>query len=150
MGGSAAMIYIDPNLLGIMNTLAILLAEITTLVVGYLLVRLGFELIRDGAKGDFQFTGDLRGIKLGLASVSPGTLFALLGAVVIVVTLIQHRSANTAQATQGAQELGGRQQDQIGTASPIQRLPRTPPMLDSGPELSETPPVLMEEHDDQN
>lgn len=143
------MLYIDPNLLSIVNTIAVLLAEITTLVVGYLLVRLGFELIRDGAKGDFNFTGDLRGIKLGLASVSPGTLFALLGAVVIVVTLIQHRSVNTSQRVPGphtqASSHTGTQQT---VADPLTRLSAEPPPLNASHDLPDTPPALVGESND--
>jgi hypothetical protein len=144
MNTSTSMLYLDPNLLSIVNTIAVLLAEITTLVVGYLLVRLGFELIRDGAKGDFNFTGDLRGIKLGLASVSPGTLFALLGAVVIVVTLIQHRSVNTTQRVpnphlQAASGAGASQ----ARANPLTQLSADPPPLNQSHELPDSPPSLV-------
>jgi|GEM_PF-2225935 len=63
----------------IVNLLLLFLLKAICFLLGYLTVRLGYALIRDGAKGDFTFKADLAGFKADLASVSPGLLFVLLG-----------------------------------------------------------------------
>ena len=48
-------------------------------VLGFLTIRMGHSLIRDGVKGNFTFTTEAKGIKGALQSSSPGLLFILLG-----------------------------------------------------------------------
>jgi hypothetical protein len=48
-------------------------------LLGYKTVKLGYQLMVDGVKGEFNFTSDFKGIKAGLISSSPGLLFLLLG-----------------------------------------------------------------------
>ena len=52
-------------------------------VLGYLIVRIGADLLRQGIKGEFKFSGTLTGAKADLKSASPGLLFLLLGVALI-------------------------------------------------------------------
>jgi hypothetical protein len=60
-----------------------ILMKIVCFVLGYLTIRLGYQLIASGAKGEFKFSTKFGGIKADLASVSPGLLFVLLGTMLI-------------------------------------------------------------------
>ena len=53
--------------------------KIVCFILGYLTVRLGYDLIKSGVKGEFKFSASFGGTKADLASVSPGLLFVLLG-----------------------------------------------------------------------
>ena len=57
----------------------LILMKIVCFILGYLTVRLGYELIKSGVKGEFKFSASFGGSKADLASVSPGLLFVLLG-----------------------------------------------------------------------
>jgi hypothetical protein len=65
----------------------IALMKIVCFILGYLMIRLGHDLLSSGIKGEFKFSGSLMGAKADLASVSPGLLFVLLGAALIVIAL---------------------------------------------------------------
>jgi hypothetical protein len=53
--------------------------KIVLFIIGYLIIRLGYNLLVAGVKGQFKFKTSIAGIKADLASVSPGLLFVLLG-----------------------------------------------------------------------
>jgi hypothetical protein len=53
--------------------------KIVLFIIGYLIIRLGYNLLLAGTKGQFKFKTSIAGIKADLASVSPGLLFVLLG-----------------------------------------------------------------------
>lgn len=57
----------------------LILMKIVCFILGYLTVRLGYQLIKSGVKGEFKFSASFGGSKADLASVSPGLLFVLLG-----------------------------------------------------------------------
>ena len=57
----------------------VILMKIVCFILGYLTVRLGYQLIASGVKGEFKFAASMGGLKTDLASVSPGLLFVLLG-----------------------------------------------------------------------
>ena len=70
----------QPNDIVVVIDLSLLfLLKIAALLFGFLTIRMGYDLIREGAKGDFTFKANLAGLKADLASVSPGLLFVLLG-----------------------------------------------------------------------
>ena len=51
--------------------------------LGYLIVKLGYNLMTDGIKGEFKFFAEFTKLKGGLISASPGLLFLLLGVILI-------------------------------------------------------------------
>ena len=57
--------------------------KIVCFILGYLTVRLGYDLIKSGVKGEFKFSANMGGMKADLASVSPGLLFVVLGVFLI-------------------------------------------------------------------
>jgi len=63
---------------------SILILKITAFVLGYLIVRLGHDTLIKGIAGqiDFGFKGS--GFKTKLKSASPGGLFVLMGAAIII------------------------------------------------------------------
>lgn len=61
----------------------VILMKVVCFILGYLTVRLGYQLIASGVKGEFKFAASMGGLKADLASVSPGLLFVLLGVLLI-------------------------------------------------------------------
>ncbi|WP_304168483.1 hypothetical protein [Phenylobacterium aquaticum] len=59
------------------------LLKVICFVIGYAVVRIGADLLREGVKGDFNFSANLTGAKADLVSASPGLLFLLLGIVLV-------------------------------------------------------------------
>jgi hypothetical protein len=72
----------DKNILLLSYSLIIFL-KIICLVVAYLIIRLGYNLIASGVKGEFKFSGKIGGYKADLISVSPGLLFVFLGVLMV-------------------------------------------------------------------
>jgi len=64
--------------------LAVLVLKVSALVLGYLIVRLGHDTLIRGVTGaiDFGFSGE--GLNLKLKAASPGALFVVAGAAIIV------------------------------------------------------------------
>jgi hypothetical protein len=60
-------------------------------ILGFLTVKMGHGLIRDGVKGNFKFTTEAKGIKGALQSSSPGLLFVLLGVFIMGYAMFQHK-----------------------------------------------------------
>ena len=72
--------------------LAALAIKLCGLVLGYLVVRLGYAALEKGLKGDFELFGKISGgWGLTLRSVSPGLLFVLLGSLLAGFTLYLDR-----------------------------------------------------------
>jgi hypothetical protein len=57
--------------------------KVVCFIIGYKTIKLGYQLMTDGIKGEFNFSADYKGIKGGLVSSSPGLLFLLLGILLI-------------------------------------------------------------------
>ena len=78
----------DATLMQQLRLLAGFLITAVQLFVGYLIVRLGYNLLVKGVTGEFRFKGEwFKGAKADLVSVSPGLLFALFGAAIILATI---------------------------------------------------------------
>lgn len=67
----------------IVALILIICMKVVVFVTGYLIVRLGYNLILSGAKGEFKFKTKLLDFQADLASISPGLLFVLLGTILI-------------------------------------------------------------------
>ncbi|HEY0414313.1 MAG TPA: hypothetical protein VGD66_14350 [Allosphingosinicella sp.] len=72
-----------PEWLFIVGVAALLLLKLTCLTLGYLVVKTGAQLLRDGIAGEFKFKAEIPGAKGDLVSASPGLLFLLLGVLLI-------------------------------------------------------------------
>jgi hypothetical protein len=82
-------------LMHLITVLAIILFKIAALIVGYLLAKLGYDLLIKGITGQFQFKGDFKGVKADIVSASPGTLFIVLATVILIFTLIADKPFST-------------------------------------------------------
>ncbi|REL30107.1 hypothetical protein [Thalassotalea euphylliae] len=69
--------------------------KITTLLVGYLICRLGYDLLIKGVSGEFKFKGKLKGAKADLVSASPGVFFVFLGVVLLSVAVFVDKPFET-------------------------------------------------------
>ncbi len=66
-----------------LNLALLFLLKIVCFVIGFLIVRIGAELLREGVKGEFKFGGSAGNGNVNLTSASPGLLFLLLGVILI-------------------------------------------------------------------
>lgn len=73
----------SPELAFIISDSLTVAMKIVCFILGYLIIKLGYQLINSGVKGEFKFSTKLGGIKADLTSVSPGLLFVLLGVLLI-------------------------------------------------------------------
>ena len=57
--------------------------KLVCFTIGFLIVKVGANLLREGVKGEFKFDASLVGPKAALQSASPGLLFLALGVALI-------------------------------------------------------------------
>lgn len=74
---------VSPEILVMINLIFLFILKIIVFILGYLSIRLGASLLREGVKGDFNFKAGFSGAKADLQSSSPGLLFTLLGIILI-------------------------------------------------------------------
>ena len=77
----------DPGYLHLIDQFTIVFYKLVVLIVGYLIVKLGYILLKSGIEGNFKFKANFNGLKSDLVSSSPGLLFLLLGVILIVSSL---------------------------------------------------------------
>lgn len=83
----------------------IVIEKIVCIILGYLTIRLGYQLMISGIKGEFKFSAKLSGVTTDLASVSPGLLFVLLGSLLIGFALFVDKKASTEEKSDAAGEV---------------------------------------------
>jgi hypothetical protein len=93
----------------------VILMKIVCFILGYLTIRLGYQLMASGVKGDFKFNTSLVGFKADLASVSPGLLFVLLGILLIGFAVYIDKPVNVNLPSPMAQQQTGTHQQQTDT-----------------------------------
>ncbi len=64
--------------------ISVLVMKITAFVIGYFVVKLGHDTLIKGITGEFDFGFEGSGFSTKLKSASPGTLFVLMGAAIII------------------------------------------------------------------
>jgi hypothetical protein len=80
--------------------------KLAVLVVGYLIARLGHDLLIKGVTGQFKFHTEIQGSKADLVSASPGIFFILMATVLIAVGVIKDKPFET-RVTTTTLESGG-------------------------------------------
>ena len=73
------MIDVGPVLGALLAGTLVVLLKLVALIIGFKIIKLGYNLLIMGVKGEFKFNADLLGNKADLRSASPGLLFLLLG-----------------------------------------------------------------------
>ena len=79
---------------------AILAMKLTAIVVGYKIVKLGYEALIRGIKGEFDFGGKITNqAEVKLLSASPGLFFVLFGSFVICWALFVEKPVSFEKET---------------------------------------------------
>ncbi len=84
---------------GIIFAVLVVALKLVYCFVGYLTIKLGANLLREGVKGEFKFKTELQGMKADLASASPGLFFAFIGAFIIAYALFVEKPVGAAFET---------------------------------------------------
>lgn len=63
--------------------------KLIVIILGYKTIKLGYDLLLRGVKGEFKFSSEISGYKADLRSASPGLLFVVLGCVIMVIAVIE-------------------------------------------------------------
>jgi hypothetical protein len=77
------------------SALTVLAFKGLALVIGYLIARLGYNLLIKGVKGEFKFKGEYNKGTVDLISASPGIFFMLMAAVILGLTMFSDSSFKT-------------------------------------------------------
>ena len=83
----------------------VILMKIVCFILGYKTVKLGYNLISSGIKGEFKFSSNFIGFKADLVSISPGLLFVLLGVMLRMIAVYTKKTvtySDTASQTPAA------------------------------------------------
>ncbi|MBI5016432.1 MAG: hypothetical protein HZB55_13210 [Deltaproteobacteria bacterium] len=102
--------------------------KLAVLVVGYLLAKLGHDLLIKGVSGEFKFKAEFQGTKADLISASPGIFFILMATILIAIGILKDKPFAT-RVTSTSTSL------QSGGERPLE--PRPP---DGKPSLPPAPP----------
>jgi len=82
----------DWNLLAL--PLLTFVLKLSCFIIGYFIIRMGYNLIVRGIQGEFKFSSEFKGLKGGLISSSPGLLFVLLGTCLIAFAMFVNKPFN--------------------------------------------------------
>ena len=83
------MYEIGDKLSAILAGCLVITLKLVALIIAYKIIKLGYDLLLRGVKGEFQFSGQVAGNKADLKSASPGLLFLLLGCMVMVIAVTE-------------------------------------------------------------
>lgn len=92
----------------------IILMKVVLFCLGYMTIRLGYELIKSGVKGEFKFSASFGGSKADLASVSPGLLFVLLGVSLMAYAIYVEKGVTLSGGTPPMESVESREPPQPG------------------------------------
>jgi hypothetical protein len=74
---------------------SLILFKLSVLFVGYLIAKLGHDLLIKGVSGEFKFHTEIKGTKADLVSASPGVFFILMATILIAVGVIKDKPFET-------------------------------------------------------
>lgn len=69
--------------------------KLAVLFVGYLIAKLGHDLLVKGVTGQFKFHTEIKGTKADLVSASPGIFFILMAAILIAIGIVKDKPFQT-------------------------------------------------------
>lgn len=96
----------------IVTVVSLVTFKLAILFVGYLIAKLGHDLLVKGVTGQFKFHTEIKGTKADLVSASPGIFFILMAAILIAIGILKDKPFET-RVTERIIRTGGEQ------ASPI-------------------------------
>lgn len=96
MASEVTLNVLAAQIVPIVVTLGVMTLKVLALVLGYKVVKLGYEALIKGVGGTFDFGGKVKtDFELKLVSTSPGLLFVLLGVVLMGWALVPHAKMET-------------------------------------------------------
>jgi len=87
------VITLSPEVMYLTAFALVIVMKIVCFILGYKIIKLGYNLISAGVKGEFKFSANFIGFKADLASLSPGLLFVLLGVLLIAVAVYTNKTS---------------------------------------------------------
>jgi hypothetical protein len=94
--------------------------KIIVFILGFLTIKMGNALLRDGIKGEFKFSTETKGIKGALESGSPGLLFVLLGIILIGYAMFVKKGVDLSEYKTNNSAVEQKPKDpQEGTVKPV-------------------------------
>lgn len=75
---------LEPGVVYLLAMLLVILMKVVLFILGYKTIKLGYNLVSAGIKGEFKFKSELFGFKADLVSLSPGLLFVTLGILLMI------------------------------------------------------------------
>ena len=85
---------LSPEFLYLFSYSLVIIMKTICFILSYKIVKLGYELIKSGVKGEFKFASNFIGFKADLVSLSPGLLFLLLGVLFMMVAIYVNKSVS--------------------------------------------------------
>lgn len=79
----------------VVTVVSLILFKLAVLFVGYLIAKLGYNLLVKGVSGEFKFHTEIKGTKADLVSASPGIFFILMATVLIAVGVLKDKPFET-------------------------------------------------------
>lgn len=101
---SVAAIQVSENV-SIAFMISVLVMKITAFVIGYLVVKLGHDTLIKGISGEFDFGFEGSGFSTKLKSASPGTFFVLMGAAIIIWSMVAEKPLRINTTPETIQEI---------------------------------------------
>ena len=86
--------WLTPESLYLASFALIILMKIVCFILSYKIIKLGYNLISAGVKGEFKFSSNFIGFKSDLTSLSPGLLFVLLGVILMMVAIYINKNVS--------------------------------------------------------
>jgi len=108
---------------------SLVLFKLCVLFVGYLIARLGYELLIKGVSGAFHFHSQLKGSTADLVSASPGIFFIFMASILIAVGVIKDKPFETTVTMESLQSAGERFNSEATTKPDKPVLPEKPPTV---------------------
>jgi hypothetical protein len=105
---------------------SLLIFKLAVLFVGYLIGKLGYELLVKGVTGQFKFHTEFQGAKADLVSVSPGLFFILMATILIAIGVIKDKPFETKVTSGAVQTIGepGNKGKTTGEKPPLPEQPQ--------------------------
>ena len=82
-------VNLGDELTGLLAGSLVIVMKLVVIVVAYKTIKLGYDLLLRGVKGEFKFKSSISGLKADLQSASPGLLFVVVGCIMVVAALVQ-------------------------------------------------------------
>ena len=114
----------------VVTVFSLVLFKLAVLFVGYLIARLGHDLLLKGVSGEFKFHSEIKGVKADLISASPGIFFILMATILIAVGVIKDKPFETRVQAQTIES--GAEQNVPRSARGEASRPKLPPPGEQG------------------